>query len=96
MVKEKEGLKMAGNQKIEPRSVVKDIVFFVLKVAGTYGYSLFLLLVLSLVFVRGVSFINSSGFFLKLDFEHMLVYAGVFAGISAIWYIIKMIRKYSK
>lgn len=87
---------MAKNSKFEPRSVVKDIVFFLLTVAGTYGYSLFLMLVLSLVFVRGVSFVNSSGFFLKFDFEHMLIYAGVFAGISAICYIIKMIRKYNK
>lgn len=86
---------MAGNSKYEPKDIVKDIIFFFLTVAGTYGYSLFILLVLSLVFVRAVSFVNSSGFFLKLDFEHMLIYAGVFAGISAIWYIIKMIRKYN-
>lgn len=87
---------MARDSKYEPRSVVKDIVFFLLTVAGTYGYSLFLMLVLSLIFVRGVSFVNDSGFFLQFDFDHMLVYAGVFAGISAIWYIIKMIKKYSK
>jgi len=29
-----------------------------------------------------------------LDFDHMLIYSGVAAGISAVWYIIKMIRKY--
>lgn len=87
---------MARNYKYEPRDIAKDVVFFFLTVIGTYGYSLFLLLVISLVFVRGVSFINSSGFFLKFDFEHMLIYAGVFAGISAIWYIVKMVRKYNK
>ena len=87
---------MARDSKLDPRDIVKDIIFFFITVALTYGYSLFLMLVLSLVFVRGVSFVNSSGFFLKFDFDHMLIYAGVFAGISAIWYIIKMIRKYSK
>lgn len=86
---------MARDSKIEPKSIVKDIVFFVLTVAGTYGYSLFIMLLLSLIFVRGVAFVNSSGFFLKFDFDHMLIYAGVFAGISAVWYIIKIIRKYN-
>ena len=85
---------MAGDSKFEPQSIIKDIVFFFLTVAGTYGYTLFILLVLSLVFVRAVSFINSLGF-LKLDFDHMLIYSGVVAAISAIWYIIKMIRKYN-
>lgn len=85
---------MAREYKHEPRDIIKDIIFFFLTVAGTYGYSLFLMLVLSLIFVRGVSFVNSSGFFLKFDFDHMLIYAGVFAGISGLWYIIKMIRKY--
>jgi hypothetical protein len=95
MDEEKVGYIMARDSKHEPRSIIKDIIFFFITVAGTYGYSLFLLLVLSLIFVRGVSFVNSSGFFLKFDFDHMLIYAGVFAGISAVWYIIKMIRKYN-
>ena len=79
---------MAGNSKHEPRDIIKDIIFFFITVAGTYGYVLFILLVFSLVFLRFVSFLN-------LDFEHMLIYSGVAAGISAIWYIIKMIRKYN-
>ena len=85
---------MARDSKLDPKDIVKDIIFFFITVAGTYAYSLFLMLVLSLIFLRGVSVINSSGF-LKFDFEHMLIYAGVFAGISAVWYIIKMIRKYN-
>ena len=75
-------------RKQEPKGIVKDIIFFFITVAGTYGYVLFILLLLSLIFLRFVSFIN-------LDFEHMLIYSGIAAGISAIWYIIKMIRKYS-
>lgn len=79
---------MARDSKLDPRDIVKDIVFFFITVAGTYGYVLFLLLVLSLVFLRLISFIN-------LEFEHMLIISGVAAGISALWYIIKMIRKYN-
>jgi len=78
---------MAGNSKFEPKDVGKDIIFFIITVAGTYGYVLFILLLFSLIFVRFVSV-------LRLDFEHMLIYSGVAAGISAIWYIVKMIRKY--
>jgi len=78
---------MAGNRKLEPKDVVKDIIFFFITVAGTYGYVLFLLLIFSLIFVRYVSVLH-------LDFDHMLIYSGVAAGISAVWYIIKMIRKY--
>lgn len=79
---------MAGNSKHEPKDIVKDIIFFFITVAGTYGYVLFILLLFSLIFLRFVSFIN-------LDFDHMLVYSGVAAGISAVWYIIKMIRKHN-
>ena len=78
---------MAG-KKNEPQNIVKDIIFFFITVAGTYGYVLFILLLFSLIFLRFVSFID-------LDFEHMLIYSGIAAGVSAIWYIIKMIRKYS-
>lgn len=78
---------MAGDKRIEPKDIVKDIIFFFITVAGTYGYVLFILLLLSLIFVRYVSVLN-------LDFEHMLIYSGVAAGISAVWYIVKMIRKY--
>lgn len=80
---------MAGNSKHEPKDIVKDIIFFFITVAGTYGYVLFILLLFSMIFLRFVSF-------LKLDFDHMLIYSGVAAGISAVWYLIKMIRKYNK
>jgi len=79
---------MARESKLDPKDIVKDIIFFFITVAGTYAYVLFLLLVLSLVFLRLISFIN-------LEFEHMLIISGVAAGISALWYIIKMIRKYN-
>lgn len=78
---------MAGKRKLEPKDVVKDIIFFFITVAATYGYVLFLLLLFSLIFVRYVAALH-------LDFDHMLIYSGVAAGISAVWYIIKMIKKY--
>ena len=79
---------MARNSKFEPKDIVKDIVFFFITVAGTYGYVLFILLLFSMIFLRYVAA-------LKLDFEHMLIYSGVAAGVSAVWYIVKIIRKYS-
>ena len=80
---------MAGNTKLEPKDIVKDIIFFFFIVAGTFGYVLFILMLLSFMFLRFVAFIN-------LEFEQMLIISGVAAGISAVWYIIKMIRKYNK
>lgn len=79
---------MAGNSKLDPKDIVKDVIFFFFTVAGTYGYSLFILMLLSFMFLRFVAFIN-------LEFEHMLIIAGVAAGISALWYIIKMVKKYN-
>ena len=78
---------MDRDSKLDPKDIVKDIIFFFFTVAGTYAYVLFILLLLSFMFLRFVAFIN-------LEFEHMLIIAGVGAGISAIWYIIKMIKKY--
>lgn len=80
---------MSRKLKSDPKDIVKDIIFFFLTVAGTFAYVLFILLILSFMFVRYVSII-------KLDFEHMLIYSGVAAGISAVWYLIKMIKKYTK
>ena len=88
MDEEKAGLKMAGKLKPEPKDIVKDIVFFFLTVAGTFGYVLFILMLLSFMFLRFVAFIN-------LEFEHMLVISGVAAGFSAGWYLYKMIKKYN-
>ena len=79
---------MARDTKLDPKDIVKDIIFFFLTVAGTYGYVLFILMLLSFMFLRFVAFIN-------LEFEHMLILAGVAAGIAAVTYIIKMIKKYS-
>lgn len=89
MDEEKVGYNMGRNSKYEPKDIVKDIVFFFITVAGTYGYVLFILLLFSMIFLRYVSVLH-------LDFEHMLVYSGVAAGISAVWYIFKMIRKYNR
>ena len=80
---------MAGrNSKLDPKDVIKDFIFFFITVAVTFGYIMLILLIFSFMFVNLVSVI-------RLDIDHMLVYAGIGAGISAIWYIIKMIKKYS-
>lgn len=78
---------MARDAKLDPKDIAKDIIFFFLTVAGTYGYVLFILMLLSFMFLRFVAFIN-------LEFEHMLIIAGVAAGIAAVYYIIKMFKKY--
>lgn len=81
---------MAGrDSKLDPKDVVKDFIFFFITVGVTFGYILLILLIFSFMFVNIVSVI-------RLDFDHMLVYAGIGAGISAIWYIVKMIRKYRR
>lgn len=79
---------MARDSKLDPKDIVKDIIFFFLTVAGTFGYVLFILMLLSFMFLRFFALID-------LDFEHMMIISGVGAGISAIWYVIKMIRKYN-
>lgn len=80
---------MAGrNSKLDPKDVIKDFIFFFITVAGTFGYIMLILLIFSFMFVRAVPV-------LRLDIDHMLLYAGIGAGISALWYIIKMIRKYA-
>lgn len=79
---------MAENRKHEPKDIIKDIIFFFITVIVAYGYSLFILMLLSFMFLRFVAFIN-------LEFEHMLIIAGVVAGISAVWYVVKMVRKYN-
>lgn len=79
---------MAGKSKLDPKDIVKDIVFFFITVAGTFAYVLFIMMLLSFMFLRFVATIN-------LEFEHMLIIAGVAAGISAVWYIVKTIKKYS-
>lgn len=79
---------MARDSKLDPKDIVKDIIFFFITVAGTFAYVLFIMLLLSFMFLRFFAFIN-------LEYEHMLIVSGVAAGISAVWYIIKMIKKYS-
>ncbi len=79
---------MAGRTwKHEPKDVIKDFIFFFITVGVTFGYVLLILLILSFMFVNLVPV-------LRLDFDHMLIYSGVGAGIAAVWYIVKMVKKY--
>lgn len=76
---------MAGlDKKYTPKDRIKDAIFFVLTVAGSYGYMLMMLMIFSFMTVAVI----------PLDFEHMLIISGVVAAIVAICYIVKMIKKY--
>lgn len=80
---------MAGrDSKLDPKDVIKDIIFFFITVGVTYGYILLILLIFSFMFVGLVSVLG-------LDFDRMLVISGIGAGISAVWYVFKMVKKYS-
>lgn len=79
---------MAGRTwKHDPKDVIKDFIFFFITVGVTFGYILLILLILSFMFLKMVPLLN-------LDFDHMLLYSGAGAGIAAIYYIVKMIKKY--
>jgi len=69
-----------------PKDWIKDAVFFVLTVAGSYGYFLLLLLIFSFM----------TAYYIKMDFEMMLILSGIGACFVAIWYIIKTVRKYRR
>lgn len=76
---------MAGlDKKYTPKDWIKDAIFFVLTVAGSYGYILMMLMIFSFMTVAVI----------PLDFEHMLIVAGVGTAIIAVFYIVKMIKKY--
>jgi len=78
---------MAGlDKKYTPKDWVKDAIFFVLTVAGSYGYTLLMLMIFSFMTVSVI----------PLDFDHMLIIAGVVTLIIAICYIVKMIKKYRR
>ena len=67
-----------------PKDWIKDAVFFVLTVAGSYGYILLMLLIFSFM----------TAYYIKMDFETMLLLSGVGAFFVAVWYIIKLVKKY--
>ena len=78
---------MAGlDKKYTPKDWVKDAIFFVLTVVGSYGYTLLMLMIFSFMTVSVI----------PLDFDHMLIIAGVVTLIIAICYIVKMIKKYRR
>ena len=66
--------------------IVKDIIFFFITVAVSYGYILLMLLILSFMTSR----------YLPMKFDDMLWYSGIGAVIIGIWYIVKKVRKYQK
>ena len=74
------------NNKYTPRDWVKDAIFFVITVAAAYGYILLMLLIFSFM----------TSYYIKLNFEQMLIISAVGSVIVAIWYIIKMVKKYRR
>ncbi len=75
------------DNKYTPKDWVKDFIFFIITVGVSYGYVLLILLIISFM-LPGI--IKPLG----LDFETMLILSGIGAVIMAVWYIIKMVKKY--
>jgi len=66
--------------------MIKDIIFFFITIAVSYGYILLLLLIISFVASR----------YLPMKFDDMLLYSGIGAAAIGVWYIIKKIKKYRR
>ena len=66
--------------------IIKDVIFFFLTVAVSYGYILLMLLIISFVASR----------YLPMKFDDMLVYSGIGATAIGVWYIVKKVKKYRK
>ncbi len=66
--------------------IIKDVLFFFITVAVSYGYILLMLLIISFMTSR----------YLPMKFDDMLVYSGIGAAIVGIWYIVKKVLKYRK
>ena len=66
--------------------IIKDVIFFFLTVAVSYGYILLMLLIISFVASR----------YLPMRFDDMLVYSGIGAAAVGVWYIVKKVKKYRK
>lgn len=78
---------MAGrNHRYVPRDWIKDAIFFVITVAASYGYILLILLIFSFFTVA----------YIKLSFKNMLIISAVGAVLVAVWYIVKMVKKYRR
>lgn len=76
---------MAGeNRKHASRDWLKDAIFFVITVVAAYGYILLMLLIFSFF----------TAYYIKLSFEKMLIISAVGTVLVAVWYIIKMVKKY--
>ncbi len=74
------------DKKHTKRDMIKDAIFFFITTAAAYGYTLLMLLIISFAANR----------YLHLTFDKMLLYSGVVAMITAIWYIVKTVMKYRK
>jgi len=66
--------------------MIKDIIFFFITIAVSYGYILLLLLIISFVASR----------YLPMKFDDMLLYSVIGAAAIGVWYIIKKIKKYRR
>lgn len=76
---------MAGlDKRYTPKDWIKDGIFFVITVAGSFGYLLMMLMIFSFMTVAVI----------PLSFDWMLVISGVGSVIAAVCYIVKMIKKY--
>lgn len=66
--------------------LVKDIIFFFVTVAVTFGYVMLLLLI--------ISFITLS--YLHFNIEGMMIFSGICAAVAGVFYIVKTVKKWHK
>lgn len=74
------------DHKYTKMDILKDIIFFFITVAVSYGYILLMLLIVSFMASR----------YLPMKFDDMLIYSGIGAAVVAVWYVIKKVMKYQK
>ena len=74
------------NHKYSKIDILKDVIFFFITIAVSYGYILLMLLIISFVASR----------YLPMKFDDMLVYSGIGTAVIAVWYIVKKVMKYRK
>ena len=66
--------------------IVKDIVFFFITVAGTFGYIMLIQLIISFVMLSVLHF----------TIERMLIFAAVCAGVMGVVYIVRTAIRYKR
>lgn len=79
--------KKTGSEKkgrIDVPDLAKEVIFFLFMTAGSFGYVMLMLLIISFVTMG----------YLPLTIDRMLIIAAVCTVLADIWYIVKTVKKY--